>query len=263
MVRKIRSVPILMFMAATILSGCATTTAAEEDTPAPAQSKNTSAPLDGLTVAIDPGHNGGNANHPEIVNEPVDAVTKHKPCDTTGTETNDGYAEHAFNFEIGTLLQAELEDLGATVVTTRDSDDGVGPCLPERAATGNDANADAAISIHADGGPANGSGFHILEPEPIEGHTEEVAEPSHELALALRDEYESIMSPADYIGSDGIDSRDDMGGLNLSTVPKVMVECGNMRNTDDAKQLADSDFQTEIAHALAEGITDYLTESGA
>ena len=45
---------------------------------------------------------------------------------------------------------------GATVVLTRTSNTGVGPCVTERAAIGNRARADAAISIHADGGPPGG-----------------------------------------------------------------------------------------------------------
>jgi len=31
-------------------------------------------------------------------------------------------------------------------------------------------------------------------------------------------------------GKDGIDVRNDLGGLNWSTIPKVFIETGNMRN---------------------------------
>ena len=43
------------------------------------------------------------------------------------------------------------------------------------------------------------------------------------------------MPYSNYIG-DGtaLDVRSDLGGLNLSTVPKVFIECGNMRNATDA-----------------------------
>jgi N-acetylmuramoyl-L-alanine amidase len=44
---------------------------------------------------------------------------------------------------------------------TRDSDNGVGPCVDQRAALANAAKPDAIISIHADGGPASGHGFHV------------------------------------------------------------------------------------------------------
>ena len=42
-------------------------------------------------------------------------------------------------------------------------------------------------------------------------------------------------SVANYIaGGDGLDERSDLGTLNLSDVPTVMVELGNMRDSGDA-----------------------------
>ena len=44
---------------------------------------------------------------------------------------------------------------------------------------------------------------------------------------------------ANYIaGGDGLDVRSDLGTLNLSDVPTVMVELGNMRNAADARVMA-------------------------
>jgi len=37
-----------------------------------------------------------------------------------------------------------------------------------------------------------------------------------------------------YDGVNGIQPRDDLGGINLTTVPKVFIECANMRNATDA-----------------------------
>jgi N-acetylmuramoyl-L-alanine amidase len=64
-------------------------------------------------------------------------------------------------------LRALSRAAGAHVVMTRSSNTGIGPCITERAAIGNRAHSDAAISIHADGGPPDGSGFAILIPAPI------------------------------------------------------------------------------------------------
>ncbi len=55
---------------------------------------------------------------------------------------------------------------GATVVLTRSTDTGVGPCVDVRAAIGNDAGSDAAISIHGDGGPGVGPGIRRRRPGP-------------------------------------------------------------------------------------------------
>ena len=57
-----------------------------------------------------------------------------KPCNTTGTSTNDGYTEPSFTWKVANYLRPMLESQGITVVMTRDSDDGVGPCVNKRAA---------------------------------------------------------------------------------------------------------------------------------
>ena len=53
-------------------------------------------------------------------------------------------------------------------------------------------------------------------------------------------------------------ARDDLGGLNLSTVPKVLIECGNMRNATDAALLVSPAWQQQAARAIAAGITTFL-----
>ena len=52
--------------------------------------------------------------------------------------------------------------------------------------------------------------------------------------------------------------RTDLGGLNLSTVPKVFIECGNMRNAGDAARLTSPRFRERIAVALEAGFIAFL-----
>ena len=217
--------------------------------------------LAGKTVALDPGHNGGNGSHPAEINRPVDAVTEQKPCDTAGAATASGYPESAFNFDVSQRLAQLLSQAGARVVLTRTDDTGVGPCITERAAIGNRAKADAAVSIHADGGPVGGRGFHVIEPALIAGHTEPIVAPSQRLGLDLRAAYlaGTGIPTSTYIGHDGIDVRSDLGGLNLSTVPKVFIECGNLNNPTDASLLQRPDFRQRAAEALFKGLVADLT----
>jgi N-acetylmuramoyl-L-alanine amidase len=63
-----------------------------------------------------------------------------------------------------------------------------------------------------------------------------------------------------YAGRRGLDARSDLGGLNLSNVPKVFVETGNMRNGRDAALLSDARFRQRVAEALARGLTAYLAK---
>jgi N-acetylmuramoyl-L-alanine amidase len=209
-------------------------------------------PLHGKTVVIDPGHNGANWSHASEINRLVDAGGFRKACDTTGTSTNDGYAEAAYNFDVATRLARILRAAGARVVLTRTTNDGVGPCINERAAIGNRAHADAAISIHADGGPSGGSGFHVIYKPG--------AARSHRLALAIRAGFRAGTGEpfSTYVGRDGLDVRTDLGGLNLSTVPKVFIETGNMRNSADAARLESAAYRQREAAALARGLEAFL-----
>jgi N-acetylmuramoyl-L-alanine amidase len=210
-------------------------------------------PLRGKTIAVDPGHNGANWAHPAEINRLVDAGGFRKACDTTGTSTNDGYSEATYTFDVATRLARILRREGARVVLTRTSNEGVGPCIDERAAIGNRAHADAAISIHADGGPAGGRGFEVIyKPR---------APASRSLALAVRQAFAAITGEpySTYVGRDGLDVRTDLGGLNLSVVPKVLIETANMRNATDARRLESAVYRQREAVALARGLEAFLS----
>ena len=221
------------------------------------------APLAGETVAIDPGHDGGNGADPAFIGQPIDGGGFTESCDTVGTETATGYPEHAFNFDVAVRLRSLLSAEGASVVLTRPDDTGVGPCVNTRAAIGNDAHADAAVSIHADGGPVTGRGFDVIEPAPVVSSISDntaIVPASGQLAAEVRTEFAAFTGepPSDYSGSQGIDVRDNLGGLNLTTVPKVLIECANMQNPADAALLTDPQWRQQAAAGLAAGITGFL-----
>jgi len=165
-----------------------------------------------------------------------------------------------FNFNVAQYLAADLESEGAKVVLTRTTNSGVGPCVTQRAAIGNDANANAAISIHADGGPASGRGFAVLEPV-ADGPNNAVITQSAALGADVRSTLLSrgVEQASTYDGVDGIQPRDDLAGLNLTTVPKVLVECANMRNPADAAVIVSPTWQQSVAEALAAAITQFVT----
>ncbi|MQA96033.1 MAG: N-acetylmuramoyl-L-alanine amidase [Streptosporangiales bacterium] len=237
-------------------------TASDSPAASPSPARTAAAqPLRGKVVTIDPGHNGGNASAPEEINRQVPAGNgARKACDTTGTQTNAGYTEHAFAWDVAKRLNKRLRALGATTVLTRKNDKGMGPCVNERAAIGNEAEADAAISIHADGAPASARGFHVIMPGRGSDVTAALAADSRRLGLAVRSAYRSgTRSPySTYLGRNGLDTRTDLGGLNLSTVPKVFIECGNMRNSAEAARMSSARFRQRAADALADGIATYL-----
>jgi N-acetylmuramoyl-L-alanine amidase len=85
---------------------------------------------------------------------------------------------------------------------------------------------------------------------------------SDAFGTALRDAFAAGtgMPVADYGGAvDGLVPRNDLAGLNLTTVPKVLIECGNMRNAGDAALQVTPSFQQAAANAMAQAITEFLT----
>lgn len=220
--------------------------------------------LRGKVIVIDPGHNGANWRNPRRINRTVSIGNGRKVCDTTGTQTDAGYPESMFTFDVATRLATALRARGATVVLTRPDNRGIGPCINERAAIGNRAHADVAISIHADGAPASGYGFHVIVPRGI-GRNDAVVAPSRRLGVVVRDAFRRGTGEplSTYAGTrtGGIVARSDLGGLNLSTVPKVFIECGNMRNRADARRISSPAWRRRAATALASGLTAHLTSS--
>ncbi|RZS80030.1 N-acetylmuramoyl-L-alanine amidase [Motilibacter rhizosphaerae] len=229
---------------------------------APAQAA--ARPLAGIRVVLDPGHDGGNASHPSVINRPVDAGGFRKPCNTTGTSTNHGYAEHAFTFAVARTLAARLRALGATVVLTRTTDTGVGPCVDRRARIANAAHPDVVVSIHADGAPGRDRGFHVIEPglAPDKGNRA-ILTSSDRLARDLRAAVlaEGPLPAARYPGgiiTPGLARRTDLAGLDLSRYPVALIECGNMRNATDASVQSSAEGRSEIADGILAGIEAFV-----
>jgi N-acetylmuramoyl-L-alanine amidase len=216
-------------------------------------------PLAGKIVGIDPGHNGRNWADPSYINHLIWNGREEETCDTTGTETNGGYTEARFNWNVAGDLRADLTAEGAKVVLTRHSNHGVGPCVTTRARIINRAHANVAVDIHADGGPTSGRGFAILLPV-ADGPNNKVIRKSKRFALDLRGRFRKVtgMPFSTYDGVNALEPRNDLAGLNLTTVPKVLIECGNMRNATDAKLLTSRAWQRRAARAMAQAITRYL-----
>jgi N-acetylmuramoyl-L-alanine amidase len=219
-----------------------------------------SLPLAGEVVGVDPGHNGGNFTHTAYIAHLIWNGREWEACNTTGTETDAGYTEAEFNFNVASYLRADLVADGARVVMTRTSDDGVGPCVNERAAIINAAHADVGIAIHADGAVASGRGFAILVPV-ADGPNDKIIAASATFAGDLRAAMlaGTPMPLSNYDGVDGIQPRDDLAGLNLIQVPMVLIEVGNMRNATDAALQVTPAFQQEVARAIVAAIVKFLT----
>ncbi|NEW46373.1 N-acetylmuramoyl-L-alanine amidase [Nocardia cyriacigeorgica] len=218
--------------------------------------------LAGKTVFLDPGHQG--PNHTENLSRQVsDGRGGTKDCQTTGMTSLNGVAEHTINWNVAQLVKTSLESLGAEVLLSRQDDSGWGGCIDERARAANESGAAVAISIHADGAPAQYRGFHVIVPQlPIPDAAADRAQSTGGLAASksMRDAYLSSGFPsANYAGVvDGLQTRADVAGPALTTVPDVFIEMGNGANPEDAALLESDDGQLKHAIAITTGLVGYL-----
>src|SRR3954452_21618662 len=167
--------------------------------PSPVPTPEPAPPTPAPVVVLDPGHNGGNGAHPEVVNAPVpDGAGGTKPCNTTGTETDAGYPEHAFTWDVALRVRDRLTAAGVEVVLTRQDDAGVGPCVDVRGQLGGQVGAAAFVGIHGDGAAAGRRGFHVIISSLDPGGAD-VAAASNDLAVRLRDALTAVEQVSDYV----------------------------------------------------------------
>jgi N-acetylmuramoyl-L-alanine amidase len=216
-------------------------------------------------VVIDPGHNPNNIHHIAQIDRPIDAGGFFKPCNTVGTETDSGYPEYDFTLDVARRARVILRAAGARVILTQNGHTPYGPCNNRRAWIGNHARADAVVAIHADGGPTDGYGFAALVPMLVVSSVSDnsaIIKPSRALGEALVQHYRQATGEplSTYLGADGIQPRNDLAGLNLSTVPKIFIECANMRNASDAAKATDPAWREAAAHGIARSVAAFVLQ---
>lgn len=237
----------------------------ETETPAaetPTEAPTPSDVLRGLVIGIDPGHQGRSNNdkepcapwgpeaNPAINNETMKTKT------ASGTEGKfSGVAEYVATLDISMQIKERLELLGATVVMTRESHD-VDLSNIDRAKIGNDANCDVVIRIHCNGAEKESvSGVEAYVRGRGDNTEEYLALGAYEKKLA--DELLKYFVKATGAINRGAKTSDNYTGLNWSTVPSIILECGFMSNETEDYKLTSESYQRKIA----EGIADWLVNT--
>jgi N-acetylmuramoyl-L-alanine amidase len=252
-------------LAVTLAGTTATSVADSTGSTAAAEARDARAaakPLQGLVIALDPGHQLGNSRHLREINRPVPAGGFKKPCNTTGAATNSGVPEATVNFRLSRLVERKLVALGARVRMTRTTNSVTrwGPCVDARGRFGKRVGARLMVSLHADGAPSSDHGFHVIAPQRRKPWTTDIATASLRLAKSLRTALtRGGIARSNYIGGGtGLDVRSDLATLNMSDVPVAMIEIGNMRNAADARRMTAAQGRTRYANAVVRGIRTYL-----
>ncbi|HTQ22219.1 MAG TPA: Rv3717 family N-acetylmuramoyl-L-alanine amidase [Mycobacterium sp.] len=213
----------------------------------------------GMVVFIDPGHNG--ANDASIGRQVPTGRGGTKDCQTSGTSTNSGYQEHTFTWDTALRVRAALNAMGVRTALSRNNDNALGPCVDQRAEMANAMRPNAVVSLHGDGGPASGRGFHVNYSSPPLNQAQ--SGPSVQYARIMRDQLQaSGIPPSTYIGQSGLYGRSDLAGLNLAQFPSVLVELGNMKNPVDSALMESPDGRQKYADAVARGVAGFLATQG-
>ena len=204
-------------------------------------------PLAGYIIGIDPGHQKrGDADL-----EPVyPGFSKMKKKVSSGTQGRfSGVPEYEVNLAVGLILQDMLDESGATVVMTRETND-VNISNIERAQLFNENKTDYAVRLHCNGSENQGiSGAFILIPSdnPNQNDCKRGAE-------LLIDEYCKATGAVDL----GIVERSDQTCFNWCERMIINIEMGHMTNKSEDMLLTSPEYQQSMAKGIYNGILAYF-----
>ena len=216
-------------------------------------------PLAGRVIVLDPGHQLGNSDSRGRPAGSVPAGGFRKPCNTTGTATRGGFPEATFTWQVSAAGGASAARLGATVVLTRTANSRrlgarASTSAGGRATSGTPTSSSASMPTART--PRGARGFHVIAPPDRRPWTHDIWRESRAFARATRAALRAAGVPmANYTaGGDGLAVRRDLGTLNLSDVPVVMVELGNMRHRGDARRMTRPAGRAIYARALVRAV---------
>ncbi|MBR6880834.1 MAG: N-acetylmuramoyl-L-alanine amidase [Clostridiales bacterium] len=226
-----------------------TTETTPEATPTPTPTPEpTHYPLDenapdltGMTIVLDPGHQKETDKTPESVASWLSAEKARCTSGSTGVVTGKG--EYEVTLEEALITRDILEQCGATVYLTRDTND-VNMSNQERAMFALECNPDIFIRIHADAANDSAtSGVKVYVPDSGDYSSRNVA---------WADEFGKTVAEAEGLEFAGTKQTYMYTGLNYAnSVPAFQISLGYMSNSDDEALITDEEVQVRSANAIA------------
>jgi N-acetylmuramoyl-L-alanine amidase len=212
-------------------------------------------PLAGLVIGLDPGHQRYANNALEPVAPGSKTMKKKVSSGTQGRFTR--VPEYIVVLKVGLKLKNKLEELGATVIMTRETHD-VDISNSERAIMMNKANVDCWLRIHADGNDdPKIYGMSMLVPAKGCMNT---ADPSvQKKSTAIGQVLLDCVAKEAGAKNLGLKPRSDQTGFNWSSVPVCNIEMGYMTNETEDRLLITGAYQDKIVAGLVKGFVQYYS----
>lgn len=213
--------------------------------------KDDTKPLNGLTICIDPGHQIEQMKDTEDL-APWDKTKKQKVSSgTCGTFSN--VNEYVVNLDISLKIRDTLTSLGANVVMVRETND-VKLSNQDRAKIGNDCNADVVLRIHCNGSDnPNVNGIELWVRGDGDGTDENKNKSKYDFDLAS--ELLNYLVNETGASKRNVNKSNNYTGLNWSTVPSIIIECGFMSNETEDLNLVTDAYQQKFADGIAKWLT--------
>ena len=204
-------------------------------------------------IVIDPGHQQYANTEQEPVG-PGASETKIKVSGgTSGVST--GVPEYQLTLEMGLRLRDELEGRGYRVIMVRETNE-IDISNSERAAIANEADADAFIRLHANGGGSGATGAMTICQTPDNPYNGGLYADSRALADCVLDAYtEKTGIRYEYVWE-----TDSMSGINWCQVPVTILEMGYMTNSTEDQWMQEEENQVKMSQGIADGIDAFMAD---
>ncbi len=197
-------------------------------------------PLSDITVLVDPGHGGFDS----------------------GASAN-GVVEKDLNLEVAKILQEYIESAGGTAYLTRNEDRSTAvpenerhvsmkmSDLKERKKAIDNLDADVFVSIHM-------NKFEQTKYKGAQVFFDNSLAENKRLAENIQQALMEVVDKSNNRSAKG--SGKSIFVLRDNIIPSVLVECGFLSNTEEAKKLADTEYQRKLAWGIYTGIVRYFSE---
>lgn len=197
-------------------------------------------PLSDVTVLIDPGHGGFDS----------------------GASAN-GVVEKDINLEVAKILQEYIESAGGTAYLTRTEDKSTAvpenerqismkmSDLKERKKAIDTLGADVFVSIHM-------NKFEQTKYKGAQVFFDNSSAENKRLAESIQQALMEVVDKSNNRSAKG--SGKSIFVLRENTIPSALVECGFLSNTEEAKKLADTEYQRKLAWGIYTGIVRFFAD---